>query len=135
MSGRVWFDEPGTYRRHASAIRSHGESIAWVAASGKEFGDEDFTVANLRENPYTVRLHFAELEEGVGPGGRVFDVSVNGTMVLNDFDIVAETGGAFRGVVREFTVTPEERSITIGLRRSDGSELSPLLNGVEVIAW
>lgn len=35
-------------------------------------------------------------------GCRVFDVTCNGVMLLQDFDIVQAAGGAFRPLVREF---------------------------------
>lgn len=45
-----------------------------------------------------MRLHFAEVWHGVsnsnGAGARVFDVSVENQLVLNDFDIYAAAGGA-----------------------------------------
>ena len=59
---------------------------------------------------YTLRLHF--LESFFSPlvpeaychdaGCRVFDVTCNGVLLLQDFDIVQAAGGAFRPVVREF---------------------------------
>jgi len=49
-------------------------------------------------------LHFAELYWGVkadgGRGSRVFDVTAEGTTVLNDFDIAAAAGGPQRFVQR-----------------------------------
>jgi subtilisin family serine protease len=41
---------------------------------------------------YTVELGFAELERGLRPGRRVFDVTVNGQPVLVDYDIAARVG-------------------------------------------
>ncbi len=41
---------------------------------------------------YSVELHFAEIFQ-TEPGARVFDVMVEGQLVLDDFDILAETGG------------------------------------------
>jgi hypothetical protein len=40
---------------------------------------------------YNVRLHFAD-DWVFWPGGRVFDVSINGTTVLNNFDIFVNAG-------------------------------------------
>ncbi len=59
---------------------------------------------------YTVRLHFMEsffsptipIAFCHGAGCRVFDVSCNGSMLLQDFDINQAAGGPFRPVVREF---------------------------------
>lgn len=59
---------------------------------------------------YTVRLHFMDTYFSPliaaapcqGVGCRIFDVSCNGVMLLQDFDIVRAANGAFKPVVREF---------------------------------
>jgi len=59
---------------------------------------------------YSLTLHFAEAmfvpsAPSVicrGPGCRVFDVTCNGTALLQDFDIFAAGGGPFRAVTRTF---------------------------------
>ena len=59
---------------------------------------------------YTVRLHFMESYFSPlisaatcnGVGCRSFDVTCNGVMLLQNFDIVQVAGGAFQPVVREF---------------------------------
>ena len=50
---------------------------------------------------YTVRLHFAELDD-VQPGQRVFDVKLQGQTVLKGFDIVKEAG-IRTALVKEFS--------------------------------
>ena len=42
---------------------------------------------------HTVRLHFAEPDD-VKPGERVFDVKLQGNVVLRDFDVVREAAAA-----------------------------------------
>ena len=59
---------------------------------------------------YTVKLHFLESffspwipNAGcAGVGCRVFDVTCNGVLLLQDFDVFQAAPGAFRPVVREF---------------------------------
>ncbi|MEL6266707.1 MAG: malectin domain-containing carbohydrate-binding protein, partial [Pseudomonadota bacterium] len=46
----------------------------------------------VTDGDYTVELHFAEIFQSA-PGSRVFDVTVEGQLVLDGFDILAETGG------------------------------------------
>ncbi|MFO7775862.1 MAG: malectin domain-containing carbohydrate-binding protein, partial [Candidatus Hydrogenedentota bacterium] len=134
VSGLTWHDEAGTHRRHPSAITDNGGGIDWVAASGRELNDgEGITVYDLLDTEYTVRLHFAELTNGVEAGERVFDVLIDGEEVLSGYDIVAETGGCFRGVVEEFTVDAN-MTMDIELRKAEGSALDPFINGVEVLA-
>ena len=54
---------------------------------------------------YQVRLYFAEIWF-TSPGARSFDVFVEGNLVLNDYDIVADVG-AFAGVVKSFVVSAD----------------------------
>jgi hypothetical protein len=54
---------------------------------------------------YEVRIYFAEIWFTT-PGMRIFDVSIEGNLVLNDYDIVADVG-AFKGVVKSFVVTAD----------------------------
>jgi hypothetical protein len=56
--------------------------------------------------PYTVRLHFAEGYWTV-PSQRVFNVTLNGTRVLRNFDIVQSAGGANIAIVEQFNTTAD----------------------------
>ena len=51
---------------------------------------------------HTVRLHFAETFFS-SAGSRTFDVSINGTQVLTNFDIFAATGAKNKAVIEQFT--------------------------------
>ena len=67
-------------------------------------GDFSYTFPGLKAGQYClVRLHFAEIYH-TSTGSRVFDVAINGTQVLNDFDIYAEAGARYKALVREFIV-------------------------------
>ncbi len=62
----------------------------------------------------TVRLYFANRYSGTGQvGQRVFDVSLDGTTVLDHFDAVAGAGGDQRATMRELTIT-SDGSVDIG---------------------
>src|SRR3569833_4485284 len=52
---------------------------------------------------YTVRLHFVELSFAAA-GQRTFNVAINGTSVLSNFDIFAQVGQN-HALVKEFAVT------------------------------
>jgi hypothetical protein len=98
-----------------------------------------YTVPHLVPGaPYTVRLHFDEIFFGApnggsgGAGSRKFDVTINGTKVLTDFDIFATAGGANKAVVEEFNaVADANRQITI---RFDNKTGGAKVNGIEVVA-
>jgi len=136
-SGRVWFDEEGTMRRHPSAIQKNADTIAdsidWVAASGKEMTEEDnsITLYDLLDTTYTLRFHFAELEEDVEVGERVFDVLVNGEEIVSNYDIMEKTGGHLRGTYEEFTVL-SDMTMTIEFLKSEEAERDPFINGIEL---
>ena len=84
---------------------------------------------------FTVRLHFAELDD-VQPGERVFDVLLQGKTALENFDVVREAGGTFRAVVKEFKISAnrqlEIRLVPKSPRLTDRS--APILSGVEILA-
>jgi hypothetical protein len=85
---------------------------------------------------YTVRLHFAELDERVGPGDRVFDVSLQGETVLEALDVVAEAGGHRRALVREFRGVPAERMLEVTFipQAEELTQTSaPILAGLDIV--
>jgi outer membrane protein assembly factor BamB len=85
---------------------------------------------------YTVRLHFAELEDEQ-PGQRIFDVTLQGEKVLEDFDVAEEAGGVSRAVSREFTGVEVERDLEIELTANHepatATDHGPILCAVEVL--
>ncbi|MBA4388584.1 MAG: hypothetical protein C0404_11420, partial [Verrucomicrobia bacterium] len=80
--------------------------------------------------PYKVRLHFAETE-GAEAGERVFNVKLQGSTVLTDFDIFTVAGGADRGIVREFTGVPVGNELVVEFVPKLGD---PVICGVELDA-
>ncbi|HEV3298088.1 MAG TPA: malectin domain-containing carbohydrate-binding protein [Planctomycetaceae bacterium] len=54
--------------------------------------------------PYTVRLDFAEIQFNA-PKLRTFNVAINGTQVLTDFDVFATAGAENKAVAETFTAT------------------------------
>ena len=66
-----------------------------------------FTVPN---GTYTVKLHFAETwSGGQGVGKRIFDVSIENQLVLDNLDIFAQVGG-YAALIKTFQVTVSRRS-------------------------
>jgi hypothetical protein len=78
---------------------------------------------------YAVSLKFAELY-WTGAGGRVFNVAINGTKVLSNFDIFAAAGAAFKAVDKTFVVTSTG---TITIQFMGGSAGNPLVNAIQVV--
>jgi hypothetical protein len=63
---------------------------------------------------YTVNLKFAEIYLW-SPGKRVFNVAINGQTVLLNFDVVAQAGGPYIAVDKEFSVPVTKGQITVQL--------------------
>src|SRR6202022_3138684 len=61
---------------------------------------------------YNVNLKFAEIYM-TQPGQRVFNVAMNGTTVLTNFDIIAAAGAPFTAIDKPFTVSTTTGIITI----------------------
>jgi hypothetical protein len=67
-------------------------------------GNSTYTIPGFGPgSTHTVRLHFAETYFSA-TGSRTFNVSINGTRVLTNFDTVTAAGGKNTAVVEEFTV-------------------------------
>ena len=86
--------------------------------------------ADAKSTGCTVRLHFSEPDR-VAAGERVFSVAVQGRTVIDRLDVVRESGGWNRAVVREFTDVRADGDIRIDLTSIHGR---PLLCGVEIVA-
>lgn len=78
---------------------------------------------------YQVRLHFAEIFFDM-PGERIWDVGLEGAIVLDDFDAVAAAGAGFAATTQEFTQHITDGSVTVDL--IDGLEREPTINALEV---
>ncbi|WP_165420392.1 malectin domain-containing carbohydrate-binding protein [Edaphobacter modestus] len=79
-------------------------------------GTITYTLPNLAVGTsYTLRLHFNEFF-WKQVGQRVFNVTVNGNVVLPNFDIIAAAGAPETAIVEQFTVQPDQNgNITITL--------------------
>jgi hypothetical protein len=77
-----------------------------------------------------VRLYFINQYDGTSQvGQRVFNVSIDGTTVLPNFDIVADTGGTKIGEMKSFTITSDGHvNIDFGHITEN-----PLINAIEIV--
>jgi hypothetical protein len=80
---------------------------------------------------YTVRLHFAETY-WTAVGQRTFNVAINSTPVLSNFDIIAAAGGANKANVQPFTTTANS-SGQIVVSFTAGTADAPKSSGIEII--
>jgi fibronectin type 3 domain-containing protein len=95
-------------------------------------GTVTYTIPGLTAGAsYTVRLHFAELYF-TAAGNREFDVAINGTTVLTNFDIYATAGARYTAVVDNFTATANS-SGDIVIAFTNGTIDQPMFEGIEVL--
>ncbi|MEY2429972.1 MAG: hypothetical protein QOJ40_2857 [Verrucomicrobiota bacterium] len=79
----------------------------------ERYGNFTYTFPGLTTGlNYKVRLHFAETY-WTAAGQRRFNVFINGTQVLTNFDIIAVTGSQNRATIQEFTATATSGQIAI----------------------
>jgi hypothetical protein len=77
---------------------------------------------------YKVRMHFAELYYTT-TGHRLFNISLNGTQVRTNFDIVAAAGAGNKAAVLECTTTADSSGISIWMHSTlDNASI----NGIEI---
>jgi hypothetical protein len=90
----------------------------------------DYTLSNLNSGSYyLVRMHFAESTWSAA-GQRLFNLTLNGKNVLDDFDILANARAANQAIVQEF-ISQADSTGKILAHFSKGSIDNPLVNGVE----
>ena len=67
-----------------------------------------------------VRIYFVEMSR-CAAGNRVFDVTIEGATVLDDFDVYTEAGGACNvGIMRSFVVTPGDGNLDVNFPLGNG---------------
>ena len=90
-----------------------------------------YTIPGLTAgSTYTVLLHFAEIYF-TKAGEREYDVAINGTRVLTNFDQFAAAGGAYIAVVKVFTATANS-SGQIVIAYTRGAVNQPSAAGLEI---
>ncbi len=76
-----------------------------------------------------VRLYFAQWAQ-CSVGAKVFDVEIEGAVVLDDYDLIADAGCSI-AVSRTFSVTPGDTNLDIDFVRVAGGP--PLVNAIEIL--
>ncbi len=93
----------------------------------------------LPNGNYTVILHFAEIYWGAtgggagGTGSRIFDVSIEGLLVLDNYDIVADVGSE-TPVLKSFEVTVNDGQLNMHFSAlaSAGGVDQPKVSAIEI---
>jgi len=101
------------------------QSMRWDRPTGGEM-QWDFLVT---PGDYEVRLYFSEVFNGFeSVGARVFDVTIEGALVLDDYDVFA-TAGLNAGVAESFLVT-SDGNIDIDFSSVVGR---PIISAIEIL--
>jgi hypothetical protein len=95
-----------------------------------------YTIPNLTPGAsFNVRLHFAETAF-TGAGQRAFNVAINGTTVLSNYDIFADAGAQAKATEKVFAATADgSGKITIAFTAGTNGapHTNPSLRGIEII--
>lgn len=92
----------------------------------------EITLSKENQEPavtYRVNLYFAELENKM-PGERIFNVKIQDSKVLENFDIVSEAGRQDKEVIKSFTGIKAGNVMKIEMEPVKGNTI---LCGIELI--
>ena len=121
-------EEPSFFYHH-SLFTEGGEGWPWVCASGST-GLSSLRITGLKKGEFTIRLYFLE-PECDSKERRVFDVAVQGNVVLPKYDIFADAGGQMRCVVKTFLNVAIDDACELHLNSQVGQTL---LCGIELVS-
>ncbi|MGM0532810.1 MAG: malectin domain-containing carbohydrate-binding protein, partial [Bacteroidota bacterium] len=121
------------YENHASWIENPDKKYDWVASYGAK-GITSISVdlvpdRSFEEQSYTVALYFAEPED-ISAGKRIFDVSIQGEKVLENFDVVDRAGGSRRTLRKEFKDVKVKDTLSIEFSNNTNATV---ISGVEIV--
>jgi hypothetical protein len=129
--GRVWSADYGYSGGYAYGTSS------WVSGTSdptlyqtERYSNGSFTYQfSVPNGNYTVNLKFADIFFKL-PGLRIFNVTLNGSTVLSNFDIVAQTGGGNIATDRQFIANVTNGQISLQFQ---GVLQNPKVNAIEII--
>jgi hypothetical protein len=102
----------------------------------ERWGATTYSIPNLTPgSTYTVRLHFAETAFA-GVGQRAFNVTINGSTVLANYDIFADAGALLKATVKQFSATADSSgviTIAFSAGTSGAPHTNPSIRGIEII--
>ena len=96
------------------------------------FGDTTYTLPVTSGRSYSLLLHFSDTEK-TAAGQRKFNIDINGTRMVSDFDIIAAAGAPNKAVVQLFPGISPNSSNNIVLHLGLGSVDYPRISGLQVL--
>jgi hypothetical protein len=134
FSADEYYSGGSTYTNTATIDMSQITSNAPPAAifNSERYGTFSYTIPNLTAgSAQTVTLYFAETYL-TAAGQRIFNVSINSTSVLSNFDIYASAGGQNKAIAKSFSTTANSSGQVV-IQFSAVTQ-SPKVNGITVAA-
>ncbi|MGD0591270.1 MAG: malectin domain-containing carbohydrate-binding protein [Bacteroidota bacterium] len=134
FSADEYYSGGSTYTNTANIDMSQITSNVPPAAifNSERYGTFSYTIPNLTAgSAQTVTLYFAETYL-TAAGQRIFNVSINSTSVLSNFDIYASAGGQNKAIARSFSTTANSSGQVV-IQFSAVTQ-SPKVNGITVAA-
>ncbi len=112
--GNTWMADTnyssGFSRSVTITVSNTNDSILYQT---ERYGNPFIYIFNVPPGNYQVTIKFAELF-WTAENSRVFDVFINNVLVLDNYDIYADAGGAFKAVSRIFNnITPLSGKISV----------------------
>ena len=128
-SGQVWAADTNYSGGTPYSVNySVGNTASPALYQTCRYGNFSYSFA-VPNGSYSVTLKFAELSR-FGPGLRVFNVALNGSQVLTNFDIYSQAGGALIALDKTFPVNVSGGVISL-MFTSTGQDL-PLVNSIDI---
>jgi hypothetical protein len=133
-SGNVWSADTGfssgslTYSNNVSIAGTSDPTLYQSQRWNR--GPFSYTFTGLAAGSYQVTLKFAEIA-GFKPGARQFNVAIQGTQVLTNFDVSAQVG-LNTALDKTFTASVDSSGqLTIAFTR--GAANNPIVNAIQVV--
>jgi len=120
-----------TYTNSVSTSLLTGTIPPATVLQSQRYGSFTYTIPGYTSgSSHTVTLYFVE-NYVTGSGQREFNVLINGTQVLTNYDVYAAAGGQFKAVQRSFT-TSANSSGQIVIQFSPGAIQNPMVSGIAI---
>lgn len=126
------------YRRRSTIDMSHPSVPAGTPEEifqsthydGRSGDNMQFAFMTPTGGTYDVSLYFAEIyRPNQRVGRRVFDVSIDGNIVLDDFDVTAEAGAGDKAIVKTFTIVSDGE---INIEFHHDVRENPIISAIEI---
>jgi glucuronoarabinoxylan endo-1,4-beta-xylanase len=120
-----------TYTNAVTTSLLSGTIPPQTVLQSQRYGSFTYTISGYTSgSSHTVTLYFVE-NYVTGTGQREFDVLINGTQVLTNYDVYAAAGGQFKAVEKSFTTTANSSGQLV-IQFSPGAIQNPMVSGIAI---